>query len=148
MWHDPLALSSCLQVGRDPEMNSTLLDVLGVLQKNLKLDFATKVEGEGGESESGEDDCDEIPRKRHRRYMDAEDMSHVSDPDEWCQMHYGVSGGSLRFQQQLDEMHNALRTRLHRLEAEWDEAELANDLKLCRAWKPRSSKVNSLLPRT
>ena len=106
------------------------------------------VEGEGGESESGEDDLDETPRTRHQRYMDAEDMSHVSDPDEWCRMHYGVNKDSPRFQQNLDEMHAALRTRLHRLEAEWDEAELANDYGAMQVLEAQIVETNSLLPRT
>ena len=101
------------------------------------------VEGEGGESESGEDDLDETPRTRHQRYMDAEDMSHV-----WCRMHYGVNKDSPRFQQNLDEMHAALRTRLHRLEAEWDEAELANDYGAMQVLEAQIVETNSLLPRT
>jgi hypothetical protein len=58
-------------------MNRTLVDVLGVLQKNLKSPSA-EVKGEGGESELEDDDeFDETPRPRHQRYMDAEDMSRV-----------------------------------------------------------------------
>jgi len=129
-------------------MNRTLVDVLGVLQKNLKSPGA-EVKGEDGESEIEDDDeFDETPRTRHRRYMDAEDMSHVSDPDEWCRLHYGVDEDSPRFQQQLDDMHAAHRARLHRLEAEWDEAELANDLDAKHSLEMQIIEVNALLPRT
>jgi hypothetical protein len=62
--------------------------------------------------------------------MDAEHMSHLSDPDEWCRLHYGVDEDSSRFQEQLDEMHAALRVRLHSLEAKWDETQLANDMQI------------------
>ena len=118
-------------------MNRTLVDVLGVLQKNLKSPSA-EVKGEGGESELEDDDeFDETPRPRHQRYMDAEDMSHVSDPDEWSRLHYGVDEGNPRFQQQLDDMHAALRARLHRLEAEW-ELSWQTIWMLSIAWRCRS----------
>ena len=118
-------------------MNRTLVDVLGVLQKNLKSPGA-EVKGEDGESEIEDDDeFDETPRTRHRRYMDAEDMSHVSDPDEWSRLHYGVDEGNPRFQQQLDDMHAALRARLHRLETEW-ELSWQTIWMLSIAWRCRS----------
>lgn len=105
--------------------NSTLLDVLGIPQK---LSKSPSAEGEGEESESEDEDHEDSPATRYRRYMDAEDMGHVSDPDERCRLHYDVEENSPRFQQQLDQMH-ALRVRLHRLEAEWDdETQLANDM--------------------
>ena len=72
----------------------------------------------------------------------------MSDPDEWCRLHYGVDEDNPKFQQQLDDMHAALRARLHRLEAEWDEAELANDLDAEHNLEMQIIEVNTLLPRT
>ena len=93
-------------------MKSTLLEVMKVLHDNLKL---KDIEGEESE-ESDDDEMEESPNARLQRYQNAEDMSQVSDPDEWCNIHYGPRyDDDDGIERELGEMHAAFQARLHRL---------------------------------
>ena len=137
----------CLQVRRlksSLSMDAMLLEVMKVLHDNLKL----KDIGGGESEESDGDEVVESPIARHQRYENAEDMSQVAYPDEWRELHYGQRFGAEGVERQLDEMHAILRTRLERLECEWDEAEVLNDLDTMRQIEFQIMETNALLPRT
>ena len=124
-------------------MKSTLLEVMKVLHDNLKL---KDLEGEESE-ESSDDEMEESPNARRQRYQNAEDMSQVSDPDEWCEMHYGPRFDDYGVERELGEMHAALRTRLERLEREWEEAQTLNDLETMRQLELQIMEISAMLPR-
>ena len=44
-------------------------------------------------------------------------------------------------------MHTALQARLHRLESDWNEAEVRNDLEAMRQLELQIMEVSALLPR-
>jgi hypothetical protein len=124
-------------------MKSTLLEVMKVLHDNLKL---KDLEGEESE-ESSDDEMEESPNARRQRYQNAEDMSQVSDPDEWCEMHYGPRFDDCGVERELGEMHAALRTRLERLEHEWEQAQVLNDLEAMHQLELQIMEVSAMLPR-
>jgi hypothetical protein len=74
-------------------------------------------------------------------------MSQVSDPDEWCEMHYGPRFDDYGVERELGEMHAALRTRLERLEREWEEAQTLNDLETMHQLELQIMEVSAMLPR-
>ena len=105
----------------------------------------------------------ETMEQRRRRYMDSE-MCEVSDDEYWRSSHYGPmtseSPGladeqgeesslsddtmvrcadiSPELRRTLLETNELLRTRIQRLECEWDEAEIQNDL---RAMEPIEDQI-------
>ena len=125
-------------------MKSTLLEVMKVLHDNLKL---KDIEGEESE-ESSDDEAEESPNARLQRYQNAEDMSQVSAPDGWRELHHGPRYNDDGVGRELDEMHAALRTRLERLECKWDEAQVLNDLDTMHHLELQIMEVSALLPRS
>ena len=124
-------------------MKPTLLEVMKVLHDNLKL---KDIQGEEPE-ESDDDEMEESPNARLQRYQNAEDMSQVSDNDEWCKIHHGPRYDDDGIEHELGEMHTALQARLHRLESDWNEAEVRNDLEAMRQLELQIMEVSALLPR-
>ena len=90
---------------------------------------------------------EESPNARLQRYQNAEDMSQVSDNDEWCKIHHGPRYDDDGIEHELGEMHTALQARLHRLESDWNEAEVRNDLEAMRQLELQIMEVSALLPR-
>ena len=125
-------------------MKSTLLEVMKVLHDNLKL---KDLEGEESE-DSDDDEVEESPNTRLQRYQNAEDMSQVSDPDEWCELHYGPRYTDDGVERELNDMHAALRSRLERLESEWEDAQVRNDLDAMHHLETQIIETNALLPRS
>ena len=104
------------------------------------------IEGEESE-ESADDEMEESPNARLQRYQTAEDMSQVSDPDEWCNIHYGPGYDDDGIEREFGEMHSAFQARLHRLESDWNEAEVRNDLETMRQIELQIMEISTLLPR-
>ena len=74
-------------------------------------------------------------------------MSQVSDPDEWCELHYGPRYTDDGVERELNDMHAALRSRLERLESEWEDAQVRNDLDTMHHLETQMIETSALLPR-
>jgi hypothetical protein len=62
-------------------------------------------------------------------------------------MQYGPRFDDCGEERELGEMHAALRTRLERLEHEWEQAQVLNDLEAMHQLELQIMEVSAMLPR-